>query len=185
MKDIQRKKKNYRNLLIKTTISTRSYLRASEEIMKFLYKFEDYFEIPTLDSNVMKIGIGHIQDDIPDISRINMRDAVRLFRTDLEEYEDYLNKWFGFLINCQFDALLSLLMDIGLDQFKNTMIPYELDQKRSNIIPRYMLELKMTPEKLNRRRREVNIFIGESFSRPVFFGKRGRFSKALKNSYIL
>lgn len=152
--------------------------------MNFLYKHEDFYDKPTLDSGVMKIGFGHIVDKFYTMSEINMWQGVGLWRADIEEIEDYLNDWFPFILDYQFDGLLSLIIDIGLDRFAKTGIPHELDQRRINVIPRLMMEIKMDPGKEQRRKKEVNIFIGESYTRPVFCGKNGEFMKAMKRSYI-
>lgn len=171
--------------LTHTTISTPFYLRASWRIMNFLFKYEDFYEKPTLDSGVIKIGFGHIVDKFYTMPAMNMWQGIGLWRSDIEEIEDYLNNWFPHILDYQFDGLLSLIIDIGLDAFDKTDIPRELDKRRSNVIPRLMMEAPMDPDKEVRRKKEVNIFIGESYTRPVFGGKNGEFCKAMKKSYII
>jgi len=78
-------------------------------------KWEQFREKAYQDSKgVWTIGYGHTRTAFPGAT-ITRSDAIRLFKQDVEIVEHYINNHFPGLRQCQFDALVSLLFNIGAD----------------------------------------------------------------------
>lgn len=164
--------------------STPSYHRVSLDLMHFLFKHTNHYTIPTQENNLMKIGIGHIVDKFYNMKRVEIKDTIGLFYADRDECEDLINTWFEVLHAQQFDCLVSLVFDIGIDQFMETRIPKLLDMGLSKLIPCEIMKIdRINKIKQIRRKKEVNIYIGESYVRNVIGGITSKWAKYTSAAY--
>lgn len=185
MNEIEKKKASFKKILTDSKMSTSSYFRCSSEILEFLFKFQDFFPNPTFDQNILKIGLGHPCDTFHNMKCITLQQSIGLFLSDIEEIEDVLNKWYNILLQCQFDALVSFILDIGIDAFEKSEFPSLIEDGFIDSVPKFMMNVKMTEEKVKRRKREINIYLGESYSRPFRGGISSEFNKSMNRDGII
>lgn len=73
--------------------------------------------------NIWTIGYGHTGDDVYEGLQIDEDESVRLLRSDLHAAEDCVDSYVDVKISQeQFDALVSLVYNIGCKAFRNSTL---------------------------------------------------------------
>lgn len=111
-------------------------MKTSSEGIDFIKSFETlqlkaYKAVPT--ERYYTIGYGHCGPDVTPDATITEDEAERLFAEDLADAEravNYSTAGWG-LAQCQFDALVSLAFNVGINAFQNSTL-LKLIKQRAN-----------------------------------------------------
>ena len=96
-------------------------MKISSQGINLIKKWEQFSAVPYQDSaGVWTIGYGHTRTATRNMTSINQSQAVVLLKQDLMVAETSVDMHFKGLRQCQFDALTSLLFNIGYPKFTNT-----------------------------------------------------------------
>ena len=91
-------------------------LTSSAVLFNLIKKWEQFRSKAYPDKKgVWTTGFGHTRTVTKDTPDINIGQAIALLKTDVKIVETYINYHFHNLRQCQFDALVSLLFNIGAD----------------------------------------------------------------------
>lgn len=100
-------------------------IQATEEAFKMIRHFEGlrlkaYKPLPL--ERYFTIGYGHYGADVSKDDVITKADAEHLLHTDVAEIEIHLQTHYKNLTQIQFDALVSLIYNIGIPTFSHNLI---------------------------------------------------------------
>lgn len=112
-------------------------MRISDEMIEQIKAFEGCrLEAYTDSAGIPTIGIGHTGADVSMGDKISKSEAVRLFRRDLQPFEEAVNKVHvillersrgnGGLTQRQFDALVSLVYNCGTGAIRKESVLYKI-----------------------------------------------------------
>lgn len=158
------------------TIGSKIGLRikqVSDEGLQFIKREEGCILRPYNDSSgFATIGIGHLIGkrkvnnlDITEYKSFNERDALDLLRKDLKIVEDCMEELIKVdLLFNQYDAIASLVFNIGSQNFKESTLLKDLNnQKYNSVYEDYMLYCKSNNKEVyalkRRRGRERELFL--------------------------
>lgn len=120
-------------------------------------------------AGVRTIGYGHTGSDVLPGMKIETEEAERLLKSDLVRFENVVNKLVKVPLNQnQFDALISLVFNIGEGNFKGSTLLKKLNASEfagaALEFPKWNKgrvkgELKVLPGLVIRREREKNLFL--------------------------
>ena len=112
-------------------------MNISEEGLALIKKFEGCELEAYQDSvGVWTIGYGHTKD-VKEGNKINKDEAEHLLAEEMPEYEGYINDMVEVPLNqCQFDALVCWVYNLGPTNLKNSTLLTVLNQERYNDVPR-------------------------------------------------
>ena len=112
-------------------------MNISEEGLALLKKFEGCELKAYQDSvGVWTIGYGHIKE-VKEGDQINKDEAEHLLAEEMPEYEGYINDMVEVpLDQCQFDALVCWVYNLGPTNFRSSTLLTVLNQERYNDVPR-------------------------------------------------
>jgi len=95
--------------------------------INIIKSWEKYRSKPYLDAvGRWTNGYGHTAGVNEDTDPITVSDAILLLKQDLSGVEHYINTNFPTLRQCQFDALASLLYNVGTKDFLKTRLSVKL-----------------------------------------------------------
>lgn len=98
-------------------------LNISAEGIKFIQTFEGFLPEAVLDGNHYSIGWGHNGPDVKPGQKITKAKATVLFTKDLEWVEDVIDNEVKVpLLQHEYDALASLIYNIGGPQFQESQL---------------------------------------------------------------
>lgn len=115
---------------------------------------------------IWTIGIGHTSAAgapkvVPHLE-ITEKQAWDIFERDITPLLNYLNlhaaRWK--LTQCEFDALVSFIHNIGLPRFQTSTVHARLDAGRKSLVPAAMLMWNKPSEIIGRRKQEAAQFEG-------------------------
>ena len=140
-------------------------LKTSESMITVIKKFEGLrlkaYKCP---AGVYTIGYGHTENVCAD-SEISELMADQILRKDLKKFENSIKKLVKVpLSQCQFDALVSLVFNIGATNFKNsTLLKYLNNGEYSLAAEQFERWIYSNGKKLDglltRRKAEKEIFL--------------------------
>ena len=112
-------------------------MNISEEGLALLKKFEGCELKAYQDSvGVWTIGYGHTKD-VKEGDQINKDEAEHLLAEEMPEYEGYINDYVKVPLNqCQFDALVCWVYNLGPTNLRNSTLLTVLNQERYNDVPK-------------------------------------------------
>ena len=112
-------------------------MNISEEGLALLKKFEGCELKAYQDSvGVWTIGYGHTKE-VKEGDQINKDEAEHLLAEEMPEYEGYINDMVEVPLNqCQFDALVCWVYNLGPTNFRSSTLLTVLNQERYNDVPR-------------------------------------------------
>jgi lysozyme len=112
-------------------------MNISEEGLALLKKFEGCELKAYQDSvGVWTIGYGHTKE-VKEGDQINKDEAEHLLAEEMPEYEGYINDMVEVpLDQCQFDALVCWVYNLGPTNFRSSTLLTVLNQERYNDVPR-------------------------------------------------
>lgn len=149
-------------------------LRTSANGLALIERFESFTRTPrTGSAGLMEIGYGHVLRSIdPAITLVDRQQAEALLAEDLRAYELYLQATIrGELSQHAFDALISLLWDVGILAFERSEIRQLINADKPQEAARLWrtwdgkpLPPREGPRNLERRHAEANLFLKGSLS---------------------
>ena len=112
-------------------------MNISEEGLALLKKFEGCELKAYQDSvGVWTIGYGHTKE-VKEGDQINKDEAEHLLAEEMPEYEGYINDMVEVPLNqCQFDALVCCVYNLGPTNLRSSTLLTVLNQERYNDVPR-------------------------------------------------
>ena len=114
-------------------------LKTSENMITVLKKFEGLrlkaYKCP---AGVYTIGYGHTENVCAD-SEISELMADQILRKDLQKFEQAINNMDLPLLQCEFDALVSFVFNVGIGNFNKSTLKKLLLQKKF-----FMLQKNLT-----------------------------------------
>ena len=112
-------------------------MNISEEGLALLKKFEGCELKAYQDSvGVWTIGYGHTKE-VKEGDQINKDEAEHLLAEEMPEYEGYINDYVEVpLEQCQFDALVCWVYNLGPTNLRNSTLLTVLNQERYKDVPR-------------------------------------------------
>lgn len=111
-------------------------MKISDAIIEMIKSFDVCrLEAYINENGVPAIGMGHTGKDVTLGDKISASEAMRLFKKDIEPYEDAVNaingkllektRGYGGLSQRQFDALVSLVYNIGFGAIRKESVFYK------------------------------------------------------------
>jgi len=94
----------------------------SPRLYKFLEEQETFNQFPYPDGNGFSIGFGHFIKKGEDLKKVNTAQAREILKNDVAEAATEVNKLHAPLNQNQFDALVSLVYNIGITKFRKSQI---------------------------------------------------------------
>lgn len=148
------------------------YVRQNEKVtiksstLDLIYKMEGSVNQAYLDSaGHWTIGVGHkIKDSEPHLlfARLSKREIEDLLRRDLEPCERFLTTRVDYpLGQSQFDALMSLCHNIGLDNLARSSVVFHLNRFQEKAAANAFLNWNRPQELTKRRREERRLFLSD------------------------
>jgi lysozyme len=140
-------------------------LKISESMIAVIKKFEGLrlkaYKCP---AGVYTIGYGHTENVFAD-SEISELMADQILRKDLEKFEQTINNLDLPLLQCEFDALVSFVFNVGIGNFNKSTLKKLLLQKKFFYAAKEFDKWvfaggKKLPGLQNRRNKERKIFEG-------------------------
>ena len=140
-------------------------LKTSESMIAVIKKFEGLrlkaYKCP---AGVYTIGYGHTENVYAD-SEISELMADQILRKDLKKFEQTINDLDLPLLQCEFDALVSFIFNVGIGNFNKSTLKKLLLQKKffyaSKEFDKWVFANgKKLPGLQNRRNKERKIFEG-------------------------
>ena len=96
-------------------------MKTTRDGFSIIEKWEQFRAEPYQDSvGVWTIGYGHTRTASREMGSVTKGMAITWLRQDVQFVEMYINHNFHDLRQCQFDALVSLLFNIGTKKFLST-----------------------------------------------------------------
>ena len=140
-------------------------MNISEEGLALLKKFEGCELKAYQDSvGVWTIGYGHTKE-VKEGDQINKDEAEHLLAEEMPEYEGYINDMVEVpLDQCQFDALVCWVYNLGPTNFRSSTLLTVLNQERYNDVPREIKRWNKAGGEILKglvRRREAEAFLFE------------------------
>lgn len=140
------------------------YVRESEKVkikqstIQLIHKFEGSVSSAYQDSaGHWTIGVGHrIKESEPHLlfARLSKQQIDNLLKRDLEPCESFLTQDLGYpLTQSQFDALMSLCHNIGLDNLASSKVIFDIKRNQEHSAANSFL-LWNRPQELTKRRKE-------------------------------
>jgi lysozyme len=103
-------------------------MRCSDEAVNALKEFEGLrlraYKCP---AGVWTVGYGHTGKDVEPYMLISEEQAEELFRNDLRFAEIYVEEWNPNCTQGEFDALVSLIYNIGVGAFSRSTLKKRID----------------------------------------------------------
>ena len=140
-------------------------LKISESMIAVIKKFEGLrlkaYKCP---AGVYTIGYGHTENVFAD-SEISELMADQILRKDLQKFEQTINDLDLPLLQCEFDALVSFVFNVGIGNFNKSTLKKLLSQKKFFYAAKEFDKWvfaggKKLPGLQNRRNKERKIFEG-------------------------
>ena len=140
-------------------------LKTSENMIAVIKKFEGLrlkaYKCP---AGVFTIGYGHTENVCAD-SEISELMADQILRKDLQKFEQTINDLDLPLLQCEFDALVSFVFNVGIGNFNKSTLKKLLSQKKFFYAAKEFDKWvfaggKKLPGLQNRRNKERKIFEG-------------------------
>ena len=140
-------------------------LKISESMIAVIKKFEGLrlkaYKCP---AGVFTIGYGHTENVFAD-SEISELMADQILRKDLQKFEQTINDLDLPLLQCEFDALVSFVFNVGIGNFNKSTLKKLLSQKKFFYAAKEFDKWvfaggKKLPGLQNRRNKERKIFEG-------------------------
>ena len=99
-------------------------MKISDKGIEFLIKEEgEVLTAYKCQAGVWTIGVGHTGDEVAPELKITKEKSRELLKIDLKRFEDVVNKSIKYPIEqYQFDALVSLAFNIGVNAFANSTV---------------------------------------------------------------
>lgn len=120
---------------------------------------------PVSSERYYTIGYGHYGPDVKRGMRITRTRALQLLKRDMKTAEDAVNKYVKVGLNQhRFNALVDLVFNIGVGNFRNSTLLKELNRKHYSAVPNQIMRWtrdasgRVLPGLVNRRREEVRIW---------------------------
>ena len=119
----------------------------------------------TCPAGILTIGYGHTGKDVFDGQEITERIATELLKKDVINSENAVNKYCKDLKQCEFDALVSFVYNVGVGNFKSSTLLKKILNKsqKSEIRTELLRWTKAGGFELSglkrRREREYQLFI--------------------------
>lgn len=139
-------------------------MKTSSAGIALIEKWEQFRAEPYRDTGgVLTQGFGHTRTVTANSQAITMKNARELLMQDIDIVEHYINSNFK-LRQCQFDALVSLLFNIGTGKFSRIKLFKNLKEKPdSKYISDEWIEFRNAGEKylrglLRRRLDELQLY---------------------------
>lgn len=134
--------------------------------LELIYKLEGSRDQAYLDSaGHWTIGVGHkIKSSETHLlfARLSQREIEELLRRDLEPCERFLTTKIEYPINQgQFDALMSLCHNIGMDNLARSLVVFHLNQFQEKSAANAFLNWNKPQELTKRRREERRLFLSD------------------------
>lgn len=144
----------------------RDKVRIKSSTLDLIYKMEGSMNEAYLDSaGHWTIGVGHkIKTSEPHLlfARLSKREIEDLLRRDLEPCERFLKTGVAYPINqAQFDALMSLCHNIGMDNLARSSVVFHLNQFQEKSAANAFLNWNKPQELTKRRREERRLFLSD------------------------
>lgn len=144
----------------------REKVRVKSSTLALIYKMEGSMDQAYLDSaGHWTIGVGHkIKASEPHLlfARLSKREIEDLLRRDLEPCEQFLMTGVAYPLNQgQFDALMSLCHNIGLDNLARSSVVFHLNQFQEKSAANAFLNWNKPQELTKRRREERRLFLSD------------------------
>jgi lysozyme len=142
-------------------------MKTSQKGLTLIKKFEGFSDKEYIcPAGKITIGYGHVilpNEDFP--QPMTRLDGELLLKKDLEPRESALNKFLKVKINQnQFDALISLIYNIGVENFKNSTLLNFINNKLFDKIPSQFRRWKyinkvVSKGLLARREEEIKLWL--------------------------
>ena len=152
-------------------------LETSESMIAVIKKFEGLrlkaYKCP---AGVYTIGYGHTENVFAD-SEISELMADQILRKDLQKFEQAINNMDLPLLQCEFDALVSFVFNVGIGNFNKSTLKKLLLQKKFFYAAKefdkwVFANGKKLPGLQSRRTKERKIFEGRNKERKIFEGRK-------------
>jgi GH24 family phage-related lysozyme (muramidase) len=148
------------------------YVKQKEKVgiksstLDLIYKMEGSKNQAYLDSaGHWTIGVGHkIKASEPHLlfASLSTREIEDLLRRDLEPCERFLTTGVSYPINqAQFDALMSLCHNIGMDNLARSLVVFHLNNFQEKSAANAFLNWNKPQELTKRRREERRLFLSD------------------------
>jgi lysozyme len=141
-------------------------MKTSDQGIEFVKQHEGVRLNAYQDSvGIWTIGVGHTGKDVAPGMVIDDKEVDRLLKLDLEEVEKCIDAFCDVeLTQCQFDALGSLIFNIGCGAFKNSTLLQLLNQKNYRGAAQQFSRWcraggNVIPGLLSRRKDEIGLFL--------------------------
>lgn len=143
-------------------------MHASREGLEFISRFEGLSLSPyKCPANYWTVGYGHrIREGEEDLFKglASQEDAIKLLQLDVRDAEQAVNACVQIpLTQNQFDALVSLVFNIGSGNFKKSILRVVINKQDRPAISRHWLQWRMAGGKVlagleRRRKEELRLF---------------------------
>lgn len=143
-------------------------MKISDKGIEFLIKEEgEVLTAYKCQAGVWTIGVGHTGDEVMPGLKITKEKSRELLKIDLKRFEDVLNKSVKYPIEqYQFDALVSLAFNIGVNAFANSTVVKKINAGADMKDVEEAWKMwrmgggKVLPVLVARRGREINLYRG-------------------------
>ena len=134
--------------------------------LELIHRFEGAVATPYLDSaGRWTIGVGHqIKESEPHLLFANLRpkEMQKLLERDLKPCETFLKHRLGYpLTQAQFDALMSLCHNIGVDNLASSKVIADLKKDKIHSAANSILNWNKPQELTKRRQEERKLFLSD------------------------
>jgi lysozyme len=143
-------------------------MRISDAGIGLIKEFEGFSPVPYLcPAGKLTIGYGHTGNDFSRLDSVTIKRAEEILRGDLKWAEAAVNKWVEQPLNqWQFDALCSLIYNIGVDAFRKSTLLRVLNAGRHDEVPAQFLRWvyaggKVMPGLVRRRQQEAEMWLSD------------------------
>lgn len=143
-------------------------MKISDKGIEFLIKEEgEVLTAYKCQAGVWTIGVGHTGDEVMPGLKITKEKSRELLKIDLKRFEDVVNKSVKYPIEqYQFDALVSLAFNIGVNAFANSTVVKRINAGADMKDVEEAWKMwrmgggKILPVLVARRGREINLYRG-------------------------
>lgn len=143
-------------------------MKISDKGIEFLIKEEgEVLTAYKCQAGVWTIGVGHTGDEVMPGLKITKEKSRELLKIDLKRFEDVVNKSVKYPIEqYQFDALVSLAFNIGVNAFANSTVVKKINAGADMKDVEEAWKMwrmgggKILPVLVARRGREINLYRG-------------------------
>ncbi|WP_286033745.1 lysozyme [Fusobacterium necrogenes] len=143
-------------------------MKISDKGIEFLIKEEgEVLTAYKCQAGVWTIGVGHTGDEVMPGLKITKEKSRELLKIDLKRFEDVVNKSVKYPIEqYQFDALVSLAFNIGVNAFANSTVVKKINAGADMKDVEEAWKMwrmgggKVLPVLVARRGREINLYRG-------------------------